>query len=87
MRPDDWYEGGCHVAAFDATFGKAKPVFLQYRLPVVVLPPPIQVCNNTATMTLPYPNSNPEARVPAIPVARGRPAAAHPGARADDALF
>ena len=40
---EDWHESGCHVAAFDQTFGKAKPIFLQYRLPAVLLPPPIQV--------------------------------------------
>jgi len=43
VRSEDWYDSGCHVAAFDATFGKAKPVFLQYKLPAIVLPPPIQV--------------------------------------------
>lgn len=43
MRTDEWYDTGLHVAAFDATFGKAKPVFLQYKLPAVALPPPIQV--------------------------------------------
>lgn len=44
VRTDEWYDTGLHVAAFDATFGKAKPVFLQYKLPAVALLPPIQVC-------------------------------------------
>jgi hypothetical protein len=43
VRTDDWYDTGLHIAAFDATFGKAKPIFLQYKLPAVALPPPIQV--------------------------------------------
>ena len=43
VRTDEWYDTGLHIAAFDATFGKVKPIFLQYKLPAVALPPPIQV--------------------------------------------
>jgi hypothetical protein len=43
VRTDEWYDTGLHIAAFDATFGKLKPIFLQYKLPAVALPPPIQV--------------------------------------------
>lgn len=43
VRQEGWHESGCHVAAFDSTFGMELPVFMRYTLPAVVLPPPIQV--------------------------------------------
>ena len=33
----------CYVAYFDRIFGKRDPVFAEYRLPAMALPPPLQV--------------------------------------------
>ncbi len=33
----------CYVAYFDRIFGKKDPVFAEYRLPAMALPPPLQV--------------------------------------------
>lgn len=43
VRQEGWQDTGCHVAAFDSTFGIELPVFMHYPLPAAVLPPPIQV--------------------------------------------
>ena len=33
----------CYVAYFDRIFGKKDPVFAEYRLPALAVPPPLQV--------------------------------------------
>ena len=49
---------GCCVAYFDRIFGKKDPAFLEYHLPALALPPPLQVLD-----TSPQPPSSHPARL------------------------